>query len=224
MGQQLFRQKYEAASNYQGEDDYNDETFDELMKFARLELPAYAEEVLQTDNKNLYSDFKFDLEMSQWAEESFPEATFCLLLDVIRDARFLKTRNGWYFLMFFESEWEKVTEKQKDGLLDVLAEIYEKFEDWMPCFSVSELVGENFAPARAYPFFRRFQQSFNETARSFVPHGLEHALENSPDAELKNKLWSALTEMKRDESEKVRGEVEESLFRLANNGLLPPKP
>ena len=223
MGQQLFRQKYQAASNYQGEDDYNDETFDELMNLARLELPAYAEEVLRADKRKLYSDFKVDLEMWQWPEEYFPEATFALLLDIICDSRFLESRNGWPLLGIFESDWEEITETQKEGLLDVLAQTYEKFDDWMPCFSVSELVGENFAPALAYDFFRRFQQSSNETARSFVPHGLEHALENSLDADLKNKLWSALLQMKRDQSEKVRGEVEESLFRLANRGLLPPQ-
>lgn len=223
MGQEIFRQKYEIACDYQGEDDYDDATYAELMQLAHLELPDYAEEVLRTDTKDLYSDFQLDLEMSQWSESSFPVTTFTLLLAIIRDSRFLKTRNGWYFLMIFESEWEKVTEKQKAELLGVLSEIYEKFEDWMPCFSISELVGENFAPALAYDFSRRFENSLNETARSFTPHILEHALRNSPEAALEAQLWDALLKMAQDESPNVRGEVEESLFRLSNRGLQPPQ-
>lgn len=222
MGQELFRQKCEAASDYQGDDDYTEETFHELMKLARLELRAYAEEVLRTDKKKLYSDLAFDIENSQWFEKTFPETNFSLIIDVIRDPRFLKTRKGWSFLMIFESEWDKVTEQQKVILLDTFMETYEKFDDWMPCFSISELVGENFNPSQAYTFFNHFAKSPNETARAFVAHGYEHALQNSPDAELTAKLWSALLSMERDESAKVCGEVEESLYRLANHGLQRP--
>lgn len=223
MGQQFFRQNLEAAQNYQGDDDYYEETFLEAMRAARRELPAYAEEVLQADREKLYSAFRFDIEMSQLLENSFPEATFSLILGIIQDQRFLKTRKGWSFLMIFDMEWEKVTEEQKQRLLDTLSEIYEKFEDWMPCFSVSELVGENYDSHQAYAFFQSFAASSNETARAFVPHGYEHALMNSADAELTSTLWKALVEMERDESEKVRGEVEETLFRLANHGLQPPQ-
>lgn len=222
MGQKLFRQKYEAAQNYQGADDYDEETFYESMRSSRLELPAYAEEVLQADRKKLYSHLEFDIEMSQWFEDSFPDATFALVLDIIKDPRYLKTRKGWSFVMIFHLEWEKVTEGQKLLLLQTLSEIYEQFEDWMPCFSVSELVGENFDSSQCYEFFKRFTASSNETARAFVPHGFEHALMNSADADLTSTLWKALVAMERDESEKVRGEVEESLYRLANHGLHRP--
>ncbi|RYG58736.1 hypothetical protein EON80_26610, partial [bacterium] len=117
MGQKLFRQKLEVASDYQGDDDYNEETFHELMAVARLELPDYAEGVLQTDIGKFYSDLSWDIESSQWFEESFPESTFALCLQVIQDPRFLKAKEGWTFLMLFESEWEKVTEQQKAVLL-----------------------------------------------------------------------------------------------------------
>lgn len=222
MGQELFKQKYETAENYQGDDDYSEGTFHQLMELARLELPGYMEEVLQADKKNSYFDLKFDIEMSQWFEESFPETTFALVLDLIQDPRFLKSKKGWSFLMIFHSEWEKTTEPQKALLLHTLAEIYEKFNDWMPCFSISELVGEDFDPSRVCTFFNRFTASPNETARAFVPHGYEHALMNSTNAELTAKLWKALAAMEQDESEKVRGEVEETLCRLANRGLQRP--
>ena len=92
----------------------------------------------------------------------------------------------------------------------------------MPCFSISELVGENYDSAQALAFFSQFAQSPNETARSFVPHGYEHALCNSADTELTATLWAALSKMESDESEKVRGEVEETLQRLVCHGLHRP--
>ena len=222
MGQKLFKQKYQAAEDYLGDDDYNEETYLELMSLARLELLAYAEEALQADNEDLYSALSFDIEILQLTEDSFPETNFALILNLIKDPRFLKSEYGWPFLMIFHSEWEKITEQQKTILLDALAEIYEKFDDWMPCFSISELVGEDFHPSQAYSFFNKFAASPNETARAFVPHGYEHALRNSADAELTAKLWNALLDMEQDESEKVRGEVEETLFRLENHGLKRP--
>ena len=111
--QTLFRQKYEAASNYQGDDDYHEATFRQLIGSARLELPAYADDVITADMEALYSDLKFDIEQSQWFEESFPNETFALIIKIIRDPRFLATRNGWSFLMIYEAEWEKITESQK---------------------------------------------------------------------------------------------------------------
>jgi hypothetical protein len=222
MGQKLFRQKLEIASDYQGEDDYSEETFHELMGVARLELPAYAEDVLQADKEKFYSELSWDIESSQWFEESFPEPTFALCLAVIQDARFLRSRVGWTFLMLFESEWDKVTEQQRDVLLQTLAMVYEKFEDWMPRFSISELVGEKFPASQAHAFFQQFAHSSNETARTFVPHGYEHALRNSTDAALTAQLWRALLDMEHDQSGQVRGEVQESLRRLAYHGLQRP--
>lgn len=220
--QALFREKLEVASDYQCDEDYKEETFRELLEVARLELPAYAEEVLQADKEKLYSDLSWDIECSQLFEEAFPEPTFALVLDVIQDGRFLKSKVGWALLMLFESEWEKVTEPQKVLLLETLGKVYEQFEDWMPRFSISELVGENFPSPQAYNFFRRFGKSNNELDRTFVPHGYEHALRNSTNVALTAQLWTALLEMEHDESETVRGEVEQSLERLASHGLERP--
>ena len=77
-------------------------------------------------------------------------------------------------------------------------------------------------PFQAYKFFNQFAKSPNETARAFMPHGYEHALQNSKDAELTAKLWTALLDMEQDESEKVRDEIEETLHRLSNHGLQRP--
>jgi hypothetical protein len=222
MGQHLFRSKCEAASNYQGDDDYNESTFHELMNEARLVLRSYAEEVLRADQRKLYSDFAFDIETSQWFEESFPETNFFLVLDLIKDPRFLKTKKGWPVILIFEAEWKKITEEQKALLLQALEGVYEKFEDWMPRFSISELVGGNFEPSQALQFFRGFAASPVEGARAFVPHGYEHVLLNSPSVDLKAQVWNALLDMEHDESEKVRGEVEETLYRLSNRGLRAP--
>ena len=220
--QNSFQRKCEAASDYQGDDDYDEATFHQLMRVARQALPAYAEDVLAADTQALYSDLNSDIERTQWFEESFPADNFALLTKIIRDPRFLKTRNGWHFLMIFEAEWKKITAAQKVVLLATLGEIYENFEDWMPCFSISELVGENYDSAQALAFFDRFAGSSNETARSFVPHGYEHALRNSADAKLTASLWAALSKMESDKSEKVRGEVEETLQRLEYHGLQRP--
>ncbi len=51
-----------------------------------------------------------------------------------------------------------------------------------------------------------------------MPRGFESALGNPQKAELAAQLWSDLLKMERDESPKVRGEVEETLLRLNSHG------
>ena len=178
--------------------------------------------MLETDRKKLYSDASFDLEMSQLGSEQFPAENFDLVLQVIQDTRFLKSRNGWVLFSIFEGDWEKLSEPQKIRLFDTLSNVYELCEFWMACFTISEFAGEYFPAESSFQFFRQFANSQSKTARTFVPHGFEHAIMSSTSQELTVRIWDALLLLGQDQSRQVRGEVQESLSRLENQGFKRP--
>ncbi len=216
MGQREFKQFYEQAMGA------DDEEYARLMQLAREQLPSYFEEALKADEEELYSDVFYDLEASQLVSEQFPPENFELILRVIQDIRFLKTEKGYYLFSTFEHERDKLNPAQKTQLLSTLSQIYERFENFMPCFSISELVGEEYSPQVAFDFFRCFVNSPNHNTRLTVPHGFEHALKHKPNEALASQIWQALLQMQNDASEDVRGEVEESLMHLANRGIEQP--
>ena len=216
MGRKKFLEKYEAAFESLNDDN------EELMKVARQELPSYLEEVLEADSKKLYSQANFDLEMSQLTSEQFPPENFDLLLQVIQDSRFLKSRHSWGLLSVFEHDGEKLNDVQKTRLLGTLSEIYDLFEHWLPCFFISELVGENFPAENSFAFFQRFTNSQKEIVRTFVPHGFEHAIISSTNQELTAKIRDALVQLEQDKSGQVRGEVRESISRLESQEFKRP--
>lgn len=216
MGQREFKQFYEQSIGADEEEDVR------LTQLAREQLPSYFEEALEADNEELYFDTFHDLENSQSVSKQFPPENFELLLRIIQDPRFLKTANGCFLFSIFERESEKLNPTQKTRLLLTLSQIYERFESCMPCFSISELVGEEYPPQIAFDFFRRFVNSPNHNTRLTVPHGFEHALKHRPDEALATQIWQALLQMQSDASEEVGGEVEESLMHLTNRGIEPP--
>jgi hypothetical protein len=111
-------------------------------------------------------------------------------------------------------EWPALTDAQKEGLLPAVEQAYPHLREWRACFAASELLGERYADARALESLLRLRRLSPEMPRSFVPHGLEHLAFEGSDAGVRERALAELLDMRGEESERVTGEVEESLARL----------
>lgn len=146
----------------------------------------------------------------------FPEQYFKLIIDFLNQQRFLESNGSWHLLFVLETDWELLSESQKERLLPLLETSYPAFSDWMSRFVISELLGQYFANEKAFESLVRLGREAAEGPRALVPHGLEHIVTDSHNEDLARKAYAELVQMKNDPSEKVRDEVETSLQRIAN--------
>jgi hypothetical protein len=156
----------------------------------------------------------FDIGNTILQEGVFPNDYFDGLIALLKDDRFLRLEGSWKLIRVFEENWSELSSEQRDRLLSMLEQSYQYFSDWMACFVISGILGEQYGDDRALNVLCRLKRSASEMPRSFVPHGLEHIAKQSPDAKLAMRALAELVEMQRDSSDVVRGEVEESLSRL----------
>jgi len=147
-------------------------------------------------------------------EGSFPDDCFAGLLAIFKQEKFQLSHGSWKLIRVFEENWKQLSEAQRDGLLPALEAHYESFSDWMACFVISGILGELYRDNRAFEALRRLEHCQKEMPRSFVPHGLEHIVRDSADAELTMQALAELTKMQTDASAMVRDEVTESVTRL----------
>jgi hypothetical protein len=105
------------------------------------------------------------------------------------------------------------------AILPVIELNYRFFKDWMSFFNISSLLGECFCNKAAFETLRRLSEISEEHPRSFIPHGFEHIVSDSKDADLAKMAWVELQRMKTDSSESVRGEVEISIQRLIGKNI-----
>ena len=191
-------------------------------EFGELSLYQIEEGIYQAiinkDEKQIIK-CAYELDKSLFGVDNFPEEVFQFFIGLLNLQDFLELKGSWHLLTFLENNWTYISNSQKNTLLSSLEIAYSKFQDWMSHFVISELLGEYFADQRAFDVLCRLKTLESEGCRSFVPHGLEHIIRDSKDDNLSKEACFHLLQMKNDSSEKVRGEVDESLRRLQNQGL-----
>lgn len=191
--------------------------FDEL-EFDRIENLIF-QEVVNKQSLPLSDLIKaIDLKII-FQTQHFSEEYFSLILELLAEPKFLNFEKSWHLLFLLETEWLSLSIEQKDRLILKLENIYGQSSNWMVDFVISELLGEFFADERAFEVLCRLEKLEDKDSRAFVPHGLEHIIKDSANKELAKKAYIMLVEMKNDISDRVRGEVEESLQRLAIRGI-----
>lgn len=167
-----------------------------------------------------FGELVFDFGLEILGEDHFPADDFEILLRIMLDRRFHALNGAWQLLTIFNYEWENLTRTQQDRLLVVLEQVYGCFSDWMVPFYIAQLVGERYADRRALDFFERLRKTRNQTARAFVPHGLEFIARRARETVLTNRAIDTILLMRGDLSEHVVGEVDQAIQRLADNGML----
>ena len=156
----------------------------------------------------------FDVGMRVLEDGAFPQEYLDAILSVLHDAAFLRLKDSWKLLRVFEYNWDNLTDSQRSILLPELEKAYGLFSDWMACFVISGILGEQYGDDRAFNALCRLKGASAEMQRSLVPHGFEHIVTGTSDSALANRALAELTAMQRDNSEAVRREVSESLSRL----------
>ncbi|AFZ24732.1 hypothetical protein Cylst_2523 [Cylindrospermum stagnale PCC 7417] len=146
----------------------------------------------------------------------FPEYFFDLIIDLLKQQKFLVSQGSSHFLTVLEFNFRLLSDVQKDSLLPLLETAYPSFTDWMSWFVISELLGQYFADERAFEILCRLKNVAAEQPRSLVPHGFEHIVRDSGNEALAKKAYAELLEMKSDVSPQVRDEVETSLKQIDN--------
>jgi hypothetical protein len=147
--------------------------------------------------------------------EAFPELLFDLIIRLMTEQHFLKMDASHKLLMLFEYDWGRLSEDQRARLLDSIKESYDKFEDWMSCFVISELLGQHYCNEAAFEVLRELQKTSNETARSLVPHGFEHIVKEAENFALRKRAMSSLLSMQHDKSSQVTKEVAVAIGNLS---------
>jgi hypothetical protein len=145
--------------------------------------------------------------------DSFPPTLFEWLLERIRMPEVLAMDGSWPLLYIFDSNWELLGDEERSRLLITLESLYSRFEDWMSCFTITELLGDRYADRRALEALERLSSTPSAVQRSLIPHGFEH-LALGADPRVAAEALTRLQAMARDPSEQVRDEVAKSLQKV----------
>lgn len=172
------------------------------------------QELVASGDPKAFEAMAFEIGIRVLEEGIFPSDTFIGLIAMFEEEKFQQSDGSWKLIRVFDDNWQQLSDEQRNTLLPVLETHYESFSDWMACFVISGILGEQYRNAQAFEALRRLANCKKEVPRSLIPHGFEHIACDSPEAELAKQALAELTNMQKDHSPVVRGEVAESLARL----------
>lgn len=177
---------------------------------------AVRDAILEGDSQRLrklvlkYSHF--DQESSE--NEHFPDDVMEFILDMMNTEELQSMVGSYELLRLFDYKWDELNEAQKNKLLHAIERLYERFNDPMAHFVMSELLGNRFSDRVAFNVLCRLAKCKKEIARAHIPMGFEDIVRESREEELQKMAYQKLMEFRDDPSETVRDEVVESLRRL----------
>jgi len=184
------------------------------MNEAKLVNVAFG--AAQTNNQDMLTDAAEDLLLMVQDAGLFPSSAYDKLLTLIQQKQFQTMRGSHHLFLLFEQAWSYLTDEQKQKLLPVIEDTYSTFADSLTWFVITELLGEYFANEQALLVLIRLEEieKEEEEPRSLIPHGLEHLIKSTEDANLAKRAYKELESLKVSESEQVRAEAALSLQRL----------
>jgi hypothetical protein len=174
---------------------------------------AKVEEATALADGGLMQSAAQDFELIALRADGFPPTLFEWLLERIRMPEFLAMDGSWHLLYIFDSNWELLGDEERSRLLVTLESLYSRFEDWMSCFTITELLGNRYADRRAFEALERLGSTPSDVQRSLIPHGFEH-LALGADARVAAEALARLQAMARDPSDLVRDEVAKALRKV----------
>jgi hypothetical protein len=152
--------------------------------------------------------------------EEFDECIFNVILEMMERPQFLDMDGSYYLLMLFQFDWSMLTAAQRERLSLAIEHSYCNYRDWMACFVLSEILGQNYCNEQAFKILCRLRECANEIPRSLLPMAYEYIARSVSNLELKSKAILELKAMTTDPFERVRNEATESLERLRSRGLV----
>ncbi len=112
--------------------------------------------------------------------EGWPKGFLEELTKLLGDELYLELKDSWTLVYFISSNWEELTDRQRDDLRVVLANAFDKYKDWMGAFVTSEIFGERYADENALETLTALGRKARLPARAAVPHGFEILARTTP--------------------------------------------
>jgi hypothetical protein len=141
-------------------------------------------------------------------EKNFPNDIFDTILNFMGRSEFQDLLDSSIVLMIFEQEWGRLTDDQKDRLLDVIKTTFQCFSDEQTFFVLAEILGEYFASDESLNAIIENLQMSNERGRSCLTYGLRKLTKCTLDDKTKEKAFRYLLQLTKDASEHVRYEAD----------------
>jgi len=162
-------------------------------------------------SKELSFSFRSDVENTK----DFDRDICGKILALFGDPVFLHSSGSSNVIKILEYDWSSFSKDQKNELRSVLVNAYSKLADPLSWFLISEILGKYYADSQALEALKMLRRTItNDEARSLIPMGFEQIVRNAPE-EVASTAFEELTQMRSDESEQVRMEVDISFDRLA---------
>jgi hypothetical protein len=164
-------------------------------------------------DKNVHAIFT-ELELLSVQSESWPKGFFEELVKLLDDDAYLGLKDSWMLVHFLNNNWEELSDHQSQGLRDVLARAFDKYQDWTGAFVTSEVLGERYPDRATLAILRNLGQNARLPARAAVAHGLETLAKTSSDESLKGLAVNVLRDLEASTFPDVRKEALISLRKL----------
>jgi hypothetical protein len=152
-------------------------------------------------------DCETDIENYLFGLQLFPDKLIEILTNLLTNKNFLQANGSWHILKLLHHECEKISSQQWNYLLPQIENSFSKFKDWMSCFILTEIIGEDFPTSESFVVLMRLKNTENEICRSYIPNALEGFIRNSHDPRIKKEAYNSLTNMKDDKSAIVAKEA-----------------
>jgi hypothetical protein len=179
----------------------------------QLSLERLRECIRSRDNdeiENVLSDLdSLTIEVERW-----PTGFLDGLVGLMKDPNFLGLTNSWKLFYFLESNWEQVSEHEKERLREVLGEAFDNCGDWMGAFVIGEILGEHYTDEVTLAILTTLAKTASLLNMQLLPHALEHFAKATHHEALKGLAIQQLQELGKNDSEEVREEAFVSLAKL----------
>lgn len=169
------------------------------------------------DQPELARRVMVELDMLHLGYPNLSERFFRQLIKTILNRRFARAPNaGMAILMGLYVQWDRLSLSQRRRLGSALETVFPRITPRasMLCFHISELLGKRMHDSFALDIFTTLRSIGGEHCRRFVPHGLEHIISETHDADLAKSALEKLHQCASDRSCTIRQEAEASLERL----------
>jgi hypothetical protein len=169
----------------------------------------------ETANNGPVTKLSLDLDLVLTEIDGLSSTAFGALVELIRDPDFRRLDDAWRVVQVFRYNWDILSREQRDALVAILVDDFDKFGNWMGAFVIAEVLGEVCADARALKSLQSLGAGAMMPARAFVASGLRLLVENAEDAPIKDAALEELRRLSSDADKSVRDEARVELSRLS---------
>ena len=178
-------------------------------------------EALTSPNVEKLNSLGNNIEDYLFGIKKIPNRLIEVLAELLMNDAFLYAEGSSHILNFLHFECESISSEQWNYLLPYIESSYSKFEDWMSCFILTEIIGNDFPTKESLTMIINLKTVENELYRSYIPNALMGFVKCSPDLKIKKAAYDNLMLMTNDSSAIVVKEslrackaVEEIVFQM----------